>query len=246
MAKNKLRKFLENDTFRCLVQPQTHEIFNVTHPLKGNWNKTQFEKNQPITLELGCGRGEYTVDLAKNSSEKNFIGIDIKGSRMWHGAKAANDQKILNAAFLRTRVEFVNNIFDTDEVSEIWITFPDPQLKKQRAKKRLTSPFFLNQYTKYLKPEALIQLKTDSQHLHEYTKAVLEHNNIKPVHCNNDIYGTGFADPVLSIKTMYEGKYLEQGLPITYIAFKIPAGMTLTDPVFAPDEELGTLDDNRV
>jgi len=165
---------------------------------------------------------------------------------MWHGAKAATEQNITNAAFLRTRVEFINNIFAENEVSEVWITFPDPQLKKQRAFKRLTSPMFLNNYTKFLKPDAVIQLKTDSLHLHEYTKAVLEHNNIVPIHCNNDIYGTGFADPILSIKTTYETKFLQQGLPITYISFQIPAGMVLTEPFFAPDEELGSLDDNRV
>ena len=246
MGKNKARKFLENETFKCLVQPEFDEIFDVTHPLKGNWNKNQFSVDQSITLEMGCGRGEYTIDLAKNCLTKNFIGIDIKGARMWHGAKDATVNNITNAAFLRTRIEFINNIFDQNEVSEVWITFPDPQLKKQRAFKRLTSPTLLNQYTKFLKPDAIIQLKTDSQHLHEYTKAVLEHNNIIPINCNNDIYGTGFADPILSIKTTYEKKFLEQGLPITYISFQIPAGLVLTDPLFQPDEELGSLDDNRV
>lgn len=246
MGKNKFKRFQENLTFTCLVQPDFEDIFHKDHPLKGNWANQHFGNSNPVMLELGCGRGEYTVDLARANPEKNFIGIDIKGSRMWRGAKTATDEKLQNAAFLRTRIEFIESFFAPGEISEIWITFPDPQLHKGRVNRRLTSPQFLQQYAKFLTPGGIIHLKTDSQHLYQYTSVLLHYNNITPLHSNDDIYGSGFADPRLSIKTTYETRFLGQGLPITYIAWQLPAGVSeFTTPDFAPDNNPGTLDDNR-
>lgn len=246
MGKNKQKKFGENLTFRCMVQPEFDDIFHKEHPLKGNWRAQHFGNNNPIVLEIGCGRGEYTVALARRHPELNFIGIDIKGSRMWHGAKTVTQEELPNAAFLRTRVEFIESFFAPGEVSQIWITFPDPQLKKQRACKRLTAPPFLAKYSDFLASDGVVHLKTDSQHLHEYTKAVLDTNGIAPLVCNNDIYGTGLADEKLSIKTTYEARFLAMGLPITYIQWSPGERKTFETPLFAPDEAEGTLDDNRV
>ena len=145
-GKNKLARFAENETFKCMIQPEFDEIFHKNHSLKGNWAEKFFGNNNPIVLELGCGRGEYTVALAQMYPDKNFIGVDIKGARMWRGAKTATENNMPNVAFLRTRIEFIESFFDKDEVSEIWITFPDPQLKKARVKKRLTGPLFLARY----------------------------------------------------------------------------------------------------
>lgn len=245
MGKNKFKRFQENLTFNCLVQPDFEEIFNQDYALKGSWNSTFFETSQPIVLELGCGRGEYTVELAQSDPTKNFIGVDIKGARIWRGAKSVTDNGMKNAGFLRTRIEFINSLFGTDEINEIWITFPDPQIKKGRAKKRLTSSLFLNRYRKFLAPNGVVYLKTDSKHLYEYTKTVLDANNIKPIECCDDIYGTGFADPVLSIKTTYEARYLKEGLPITYISFSLPDHQII-EPIFAPDEQERNLDLERV
>ena len=143
MGKDKLRRFRENLTFECFVQPEFDEVFHRDHPLKGNWNRDFFRNDNPIVLELGCGKGEYTVALAQRDPQRNYIGIDIKGARMWRGAKTATDRRMHNVGFLRTRIEFIDALFAENEVSEIWITFPDPQLKTRRAKKRLTSPLFL-------------------------------------------------------------------------------------------------------
>lgn len=219
MGKDKLRKFAENLTFENLVQPEFDEIFHKDHSLKGRWHSDFFHNGNPIVLELGCGRGEYTVGLGAAHPEKNFIGIDIKGARMWRGAKTATEMNMSNVGFLRTRIEFINSFFADGEISEIWITFPDPQLKKGREKKRLTSPVFLEYYARFLAPDGSIHLKTDSQELHEYTKQVIEINGLPCEISNNDIYGTGFADAALSIKTTYERRFLEEGKPITYLKF---------------------------
>ncbi len=221
MGKDKVRKFNENLTFKNLLQPEFEEVFKTEHPIKGNWRKEFFGNDNPIVLELGCGRGEYTVALGGRFPQKNYIGVDIKGARIWRGAKTATELQMGNVGFLRTRIEFINSVFAPGEVDEIWLTFPDPQLKKQRGNKRLTSPQFLGYYAKFLKPDAVIHLKTDSQFMHEYTKAVCECNNLTMEACCNDIYGTGYADEILSIKTTYESKFLEQGLPITYLRFRL-------------------------
>ena len=173
MGKDKLRRFRENLTFDCFVQPEFDEVFHCDHPLKGRWRSDFFRNDNPIVLELGCGKGEYTVALAEHDPSRNYIGIDIKGARMWRGAKSVTERKIANAGFLRTRVEFINGLFAENEVDEIWITFPDPQLKSRRAKKRLTSPLFLEYYARLLKPAGWINLKTDSKHLFAYTNEVV-------------------------------------------------------------------------
>lgn len=219
MGKDKLRKFAENETFACFVQPEFDTVFRTDHPLKGHWREEFFHNSNPIILELGCGKGEYTVALAERDTESNYIGIDIKGARMWRGAKTATTKGMQNVGFLRTRIEFIESLFAEGEVDEIWITFPDPQLKTNRAKKRLTSPLFLERYAKLLAPNGKINLKTDSQHLHAYTRGVIDHYALPLEVDNDDIYGTGFADEVLSVKTAYESRFLEMGLPITYLRF---------------------------
>lgn len=238
MGKDKFKRFQENLTFKNLVQPEFDEMFRKDYKLKGHWHSDFFGNNNPIVLELGCGRGEYTVNLAERFPDKNFLGIDIKGARMWRGAKTATENNIANAGFLRTRIEFINSFFAKDEVAEIWITFPDPQLKKDRIKKRLTSPEFLTYYSDFLASGGSVNLKTDSQHLHEYTKAVAECNDLGVEGCCNDIYGTGFADDVLSIKTRYESLFLAEGLPITYLRFVPGDKRQFTSPEFAPDDAL--------
>lgn len=221
MGKNKIKRFRENETFRCMVQPSFDEVFRTDHKLKGRWREDFFGNDNPIVLELGCGRGEYTVAMAERFPDKNFIGIDIKGARMWRGAKTATEKGMSNAAFLRTRIEFVDSFFAENEVDEIWITFPDPQLRKSRVKKRLTSPQFLNMYSKFLKPDGSVNLKTDSRHLHEYTFTQAQGNGLEITEKCTDIYGTGYADELLSIKTTYEQKFLNEGLPITYLKFSL-------------------------
>ena len=238
MGKNKLKKFSENLTFRCMVQPEFDEIFGKDHPLKGYWRSDFFGNDNPIVLELGCGRGEYTVGLAAAHPEVNYIGVDIKGARMWRGAKTATEQEMANVAFLRTRIEFIGSFFAPGEVDQIWITFPDPQMNKRRVNKRLTAPGFLERYAQFLRPDGIIHLKTDSGHLHNYTRAVLEANGIVPTVCCDDIYGKGIADARLSIKTTYETRFLAEGLPITYLQWS-PGGRTsFTAPDFPADELL--------
>lgn len=246
MGKNKLKRFNENLTFDCLVQSEFGAVFGTPHPLKGHWAEF-FGNDNPIVLEIGCGRGEYTLGLARDSTERNVIGIDIKGSRLWRGAKTATEEGLKNAAFLRIRVEVLDSFFDRGEVSQVWITFPDPQLKK--ARKRLTSAMFLNRYTNFLKPNAQINLKTDSLHLHEYTKALLEYNNIAPRVCECDIYGERserLDQYITSIRTTYEERFLKEGLAITYLSFSLPWGKELQEVDFYGDQMKGTLDDTRL
>lgn len=218
-SKDKLRKFLENESFPLLYQPKTEEVLDKDYIYKGEWNNKIFKNNNPITIELGCGKGEYTIALAKLFPDRNFIGIDIKGARLWKGAKQAIEERLPNVAFIRTRIEFIKSIFAKDEISQIWITFADPQLKKER--KRLTSPMFLERYSSFLKSDGIINLKTDSRFLHEYTISCAKINNLEILEANNNIYGTNRADAILSIKTFYEAHYLRKGLPITYMAFKL-------------------------
>ncbi|MBQ8864013.1 MAG: tRNA (guanosine(46)-N7)-methyltransferase TrmB [Rikenellaceae bacterium] len=221
MGKDKIRRFAENLTFKNMIQADFEDIFHKDHPLKGHWHEEFFHNSNPIVLELGCGRGEYTVALGQANPDKNFIGVDIKGARMWRGAKTATQENLSNIGFVRTRIEFINSFFAEGEVSEIWITFPDPQLKTRRAKKRLTSPIFLEYYAQMLKADGLIHLKTDSQHLYNYTNAVVDNYGLSRNVANNDIYGSGYADERLSIKTAYEMMFLDRGLPITYTQFSL-------------------------
>lgn len=240
MGKDKARRFSENLTFANLVQPEFEEIFRKDHPLKGRWHEDFFGNDRPITLELGCGRGEYTVALARRHPDRNYIGVDIKGARMWRGAKTATEEHMPNVGFLRTRIEFIGSFFAPGEVDEIWITFPDPQLKKQRVKKRLTSPQFLAAYAAFLAPGAAINLKTDSRHLHEYTKAVAECNGLPVAECCSDIYGPdGISDSELTeIRTAYETKFLKQGLPITYLRFSLGDRREFVAPEFEEGEDV--------
>ena len=243
MGKDKLKRFAENKTFACFVEPQFEEMFRTEHPLKGNWHKEFFKNDNPIVLELGCGKGEYTVALAERNLDKNFIGVDIKGARMWRGAKTATERGMKNVGFLRARIEFITSLFAAGEISELWITFPDPQLKTRRAKKRLTSPIFLEYYAKLLASDGWINLKTDSQHLYNYTQAVIKQFDLNCEVANNDIYGSGYADEVLSVKTAYETVYLQRGLPITYTRFSLggkdsfPMFEWEGDEILAKDDE---------
>lgn len=227
-GKDKLRKFRENETFKCLHQPNLDEVFNKNHLLKGNWHKEIFKNNNPIVLELGCGKGEYTIALAEKYPNKNFIGIDIKGARLWKGAKYTEENSIANIAFLRCRIEFIESLFGANEVSEIWITFADPQINRDR--KRLTNPMFIKRYQSFLKKDGTIHLKTDSRYLHEYSVAMAEQNNMTILDSNKDIYGTGRADEILSVKTFYESQYLAKNIAITYMSFIPDNKKELIDP----------------
>ena len=238
MGKNKLKRFEENLTFRNLIQPAFDEVFRTNHPLKGHWRQDFFGNDHPIVVELGCGRGEYTLALARKFPGINFIGVDIKGARLGRGAKTASEEGLNNAGFLRTRIEFISAMFGPEEINELWITFPDPQLKKGRVKKRLTAPAFLEYYAGFLVKGAPIHLKTDSLHLHRYTKAVIEKNGLTTEAACEDIYGNNYADEILSIKTAYETQFLKQGLPITYLRFNLGARKKFEMPPFEPDENL--------
>lgn len=220
-GKDKLRKFRENETFENLLQPTTAEVFQKDHPMKGNWGEKMFGNNNPIILELGCGKGEYTIALAEKFPQNNYIGVDIKGARLWKGAKYATEKSLKNVAFLRTRIEFIDSIFAQGEVSEIWLTFSDPQPNKPR--KRLSSPLFLERYSHILKEDGIIHLKTDSQLLHEYTLETIENENHILLEANNDIYGTNRAenDDILSVKTFYEKQFLAKGMAITYAKWRL-------------------------
>lgn len=234
MGKDKLKRFEENKSFECLHQPEFSDVFNGDCNMKGNWNTIQFKNNNPVVLELGCGRGEYTVELARRFPYKNFIGVDIKGARMWRGAKTVTEESIPNGAFLRCRIEFAQSAFDCDEVSEIWITFPDPQKKK--SSKRLTSSYFLERYRKFLRDEGVVHLKTDSRFLHQYTLELIKHNKLELIEANDDIYGTGRADALLSVKTRYESEFMSQGMKITYLSFKLRKAGKLAEPEWDPEE----------
>lgn len=215
MSKNKLEKFAQMATFKNVVQPE--ELMVKDFEYKGKWSSDFFHNANGITLELGCGKGEYTVALSEIQPYMNFIGVDIKGARIWNGAKKALDNNIPNAGFLRTRIDMIDNFFAKDEVDEVWITFPDPQPKKQN--KRLTSAHFLNIYRRFLKDGAVVNLKTDSRLLHYYTLALLKANGIVPLVATDDLYNSDCLDSILCIKTFYERSFLEQGKKITYLKF---------------------------
>ena len=221
-SKNKLKRFKENETFANVFQPTREELVNEGFSLKGNWNNQVFKNNNPLVLELGCGKGEYSVGLAQKYPNKNFIGIDIKGARFWRGAKTAIEENICNVAFLRTQIELIEYAFAENEVDEIWITFPDPQIKYKRTKHRLTNLEFLNRYKKILKADGVINLKTDSEFMHGYTLGLLHGLGHEVLYANHNVYKQeGSPEEVTGIQTFYESQYLEQNKPITYIRFKI-------------------------
>lgn len=221
-SKNKLRRFKDNETFNNVIQPSREEVVDQTFKYRGQWNTLYFKNDNPIVVELGCGKGEYTVGLAEQYKDKNFIGIDIKGARFWRGAKTALEQNMDNVAFLRTQIELVTDVFGNNEVSEIWITFPDPQIKYKRTKHRMTNPEFLSKYKTILKPDGLIHLKTDSEFMHGYTLGILEGLDHEILYSHHDIYVNHEAPKdVVGIQTFYEKQYLEKGKPITYLKFKL-------------------------
>ena len=219
MAKRKLKRFEEMKKFSNVLQPEFNEVYNKDFAFKGKWNKNFFQNDNPIIVDLGCGKGEYTIELARRFEEKNYIGIDIKGARIWKGAKQALDENIKNAAFIRTRVELINSFFDSNEIDEIWLLFPDPQPKKK--KKRLTSGKFLNLYKKILRTDGIVHLKTDSDLLYLYTLEIAKYNNLEVECFTDDLYNSNFIDDSLSIKTYYENQFLEQGSNINYLRFKL-------------------------
>ena len=221
-SKNKLKRFKENETFENVFQPTREEVVSGEFSLKGKWNANFFKNDNPVIVELGCGKGEYSVGLAERYPEKNFIGIDIKGARFWRGAKTAQDLKMHNVAFVRTQIELINFIFAENEVDEIWITFPDPQIKYKRTKHRMTNSDFLQLYKKILKPNGIVNLKTDSEFMHGYTLGLLHGAGHEVLYANHNIYkNEGAPSEVTQIQTFYEKQYLEINKAITYICFKI-------------------------
>lgn len=224
MGKHKLARFAENLTFPNLFQVSFESLEKEGFEWRGRWCEF-FGNNNPIVLELGCGKGEYTIALARENSKRNYIGVDIKGARIWRGAKTSNEEKMGNVAFLRTRIEMINRFFAKGEVSEIWVTFPDPQPKKPM--KRLTSERFLGYYRQMLKPGSFIHLKTDSRELYDYTMEEVIAAAGYPVEFSTpDLYNSGYGGMATAVQTFYESMFLKEGKPITYIKFSIDSPKT--------------------
>ena len=232
MGKGKLAKFAEMETFSNVFQYPYSVVDNVPFEMKGHWREQYFKNNHPVVLELGCGKGEYTVELARLYPEMNFIGVDIKGARMWTGAKQAIEAGLKNVAFLRTNIEIIDRFFAESEVQEIWLTFSDPQMKN--AHKRLTSTFFLNRYRKFLVDSGIVHLKTDSNFLFTYTTCMVKENKLPVVFSTEDLYHTEGLDEethkILSIQTYYESMWIERGLNIRYMKFLLPQQGELVEP----------------
>lgn len=239
MAKNKLAKWAELSSFTNVIEQNPGETTLTDHSIKGNWNRDMFGNNNPVTVELGCGKGEYTTGLSEIFPGRNFIGVDIKGARMWRGAKTAGERGLKNTAFLRTRIEFIDSFFARDEVDEIWLTFPDPHPGKRNSNKRLTCPWFLNKYRCFLKDRGIVHLKTDNDELCDYTKKVALFNSLEILYSAADLYSgnpdnelpgipsghffgvTPERTGILSIRTHYENMFVEKGLKIHYLAFRL-------------------------
>ena len=236
MGKNKLVRWAELETFNNVIQ-HTEAGFGKGHPVKGKWKSDVFKNQNPVILELGCGRGEYTTGLSEKFPSNNYIGVDIKGARMWRGAKTAHENRLNNAAFLRTRIEFINSFFAEDEVDEIWLTFPDPQTGKKNSNKRLTCPWFLNQYRGFLKDNGIIHLKTDNYDLYRYTKNLAEKNNLKIIIATPDLHSDLAGNEILLIRTHYEDIFLKEGLKINYLAFRLEKNRIIEDAIKTKKEE---------
>jgi len=220
-SKNKLKRFRENETFSNVIQPERSLLEVDGFDLKGQWHSKHFKNDLPIILELGCGKGEYTLHLANENPKMNFIGIDIKGARFWRGAKTALEQNLTNIAFVRAQIELIDTLFSEGEVSEIWITFPDPQLKFKRTKHRLTHPHFLQKYKRILQANGKVHLKTDSEFLHGYTLGILHDPSYELLYSHHDIYNNPHAPKeATAIQTHYEKMFLEQHKSITYLQFR--------------------------
>ncbi len=223
MAKRKLQRFAENETFEHFFQPGWEEL-SAGFSLRGNWRSGFFRNDKPLIIEMGCGKGEYTVDLSGKYPERNFIGIDKKGARMWRGAKTSIEANRPNVAFLRIRAENICQVFGPAEVDEIWITFPEPQPNSPRHSKRFTSPEFIERYRKLLKPGGLIHLKTDNDMFYNYTLDVISEQGHKLLYSNNDLYANpddSEVKDVIDVQTHYEKIWLSQGLTIKYLKFKL-------------------------
>ena len=229
MGKNKLKKFADMDRLPHVFQLSYNEIMNgEKFAMKGRWHSDFFKNNNPIELELGCGKGEYAVGLAEQFPDKNFIGIDIKGARMWSGATESLEKGLNNVAFVRTGINAIEHFFAENEVSEIWITFADPQMKKQN--KRLTSTYFMSLYRKVLIPNGLVHLKSDSNFLYTYTYEMVKKNGF-PIHISTeDLYHDLKDDAILAIKTYYERQWLARGIAIRYLQFELPSDGVLVEP----------------
>lgn len=226
-GKGKLQKWAEMKTFNNVVEPTLEEVFKKDYKLKGKWSSNIFKNNNPIVLELGCGKGEYSIGMGEYFPNKNFIGVDIKGNRIWRGAKTAYENQMKNVFFMRTRIDHIDSCFGKNEVDEIWITFPDPQPKDRLERKRLTSPMFIERYRKFLKPNGIIHLKTDHEGFFRYTLEEIERCGFNLLESTFDLYGEVIdkLDPktqeILSIKTFYEKLFSEKGHSIHYLKFEI-------------------------
>ena len=220
-SKNKLKRFRDNAAFPNVVQPERDILLAGKSELPGQWNSF-FDNAHPIVLELGCGKGEYTLGLARSNPDYNYIGVDIKGARLWRGAKTALEEGLTNVAFLRTHIELIDKVFAPGEIQSIWITFPDPQIKYKRTKHRMTNPDFLERYKQILSPDGKIHLKTDSEFMHGYTLGLLQGCGYAIDYANHNIYHNGGAPAeAMEIQTFYEKQYLEQGKAITYMSFRL-------------------------
>ena len=228
MGKGKLQKFADMREYPNVVEHHFSIADATPFPMKGSWGKEFFGNDNPIVIELGCGRGEYTVGLARRYPDKNFIGVDIKGARMWTGATEAIREGLKNVGFLRTNIEIIDHFFAPGEVSEIWLTFPDPQMKKRT--KRLTSSLFLERYRSIMAPDGIVHLKSDSNFMFTYTRYITEVNKLQVLSCIEDIYANGEAEEPLDIKTYYEQQWLSRGINIKYISFRLPAEGELVEP----------------
>ena len=228
MGKGKLQKFADMREYPNVVEHHFSIADATPFPMRGNWGKEFFGNDNPIVIELGCGRGEYTVGLARRYPDKNFIGVDIKGARMWTGATEAIRDGLKNVGFLRTNIEIIDHFFAPGEVSEIWLTFPDPQMKKHT--KRLTSSLFLQRYRNIMLPDGILHLKSDSNFMFTYTRYITEVNKLPVVSCIEDIYADGEAVEPLDIKTYYEQQWLSRGINIKYISFRLPEEGELVEP----------------
>jgi tRNA (guanine-N7-)-methyltransferase len=228
VGKNKLSKFADLETYEHVVQISYKNLVAETFKLKGKWSEAFFGNQHPLILELGCGKGEYTVQLARHFPECNFLGVDIKGSRMWTGAKQGMEWGLKNVGFLRTNIENIDLFFGPEEVSEIWLTFPDPQMKKLR--KRLTATNFIAKYRQIMVPDGMIHLKSDSNFMYKYTEAMVAENHFEVIKKTEDLYNSPILDEVLSIKTYYERQWLDRGLSIKYLAFRLSHKQELTEP----------------
>jgi tRNA (guanine-N7-)-methyltransferase len=229
VGKNKLAKFAEMEEFPHVFQVSSHSVRDgLSFEMKGRWNELFFKNDYPIVLELGCGKGEYTVGLAEIFPNKNFIGVDIKGARLWTGAKQSFQKGMKNVAFLRTNIEMIHHFFSENEVSEIWLTFPDPQMKK--VTKRLTATNFIKSYQQFLKNNGLIHLKTDSNFMFSYTCEMVKVNQFSVLFSDDNLYSSDLNDPILSIKTFYEQQWIDRGLTIKYIQFLLEKRTCFIEP----------------